>query len=297
MITNLTLFLTFMQFATIDGRVYDAQSRRALALVRVELLQQGVPRAMDYTDADGQFHFRNVSIGTYTISVTTLGYDSTSVEFDSNMPFPLEVALSRTVRHGQPDPAVISAREYMLPEAARKEFDRAQKESRQGNCVKAIQHFENGLNLVPQASAFNDLGNCYRKLGKLSSAEASFKHAVELSDSVYVALNLAEVYTAQKRFDEARAVLETAAARNSANGDAYYGLALVYFKQEKLEDAESAALQANARIHRIADVHLLLAKIYAQKNPAGVVEQLELYLSEAPNGLESKRVREVLQKI
>ena len=264
-------------------------------MVRVELMQQGVPRAMDYTDTEGQFHFRNVSIGSYTISATAQGYDSTSVEFDSNMGGPLEVALSQNARHGQPGPAVISAREYMLPEAARKEFDRAQKEIKQGNCVKAIQHFENGLNLVAEASAFNDLGNCYRKLGKLGSAEASFKHAVELSDSVYIALNLAEVYTAQKRFDEARAVLETAAARNAANGDAYYGLALVYFKQEKLEDAESAALQAHARIHRIADVHLLLAKIYAQKNPAGVAGQLQLYIDEAPNGDQRKRVRQALK--
>jgi len=284
-----------MQFATISGSVYDAQTRSPLAMVRLELMQQGVPRAMDYTDTEGQFHFRNVPIGSYTITATAQGYDSTSVEFDSNMGGPLEVALSQNARHGQPGPAVISAREYMLPEAARKEFDRAQKEIKQGNCLKAIQHFENGLNLVAEASAFNDLGNCYRKLGKLGSAEASFKHAVELSDSVYIALNLAEVYTAQKRFDEARAVLETAAARNAANGDAYYGLALVYFKQEKLEDAESAALQAHARNHRIADVHLLLAKIYAQKNPAGVAGQLQLYIDEAPNGDQRKRVRQALK--
>jgi len=285
-----------LQFGTIDGRVYDAQSRRALAMARVELLHLGVPSAVDYTDAEGRFHFRNVSIGSYTITATALGYDSTSVEFDSNMPGPFEVALTQSVGHGQPGAAAISVHEYMLPKAARKEFDRARKEIKRQDCAKAIPHFEHGLSLVAQASAFNDLGNCYRKLGNLDSAEASFKHAVELSDSVYIALNLAEVYTAQKRFSEARDVLNLAVTRTPANGDAYYGLALSYFKEDRSVEAEAAALQAHTRSHRIADVHLLLAEIYARQNPLKVTEQLQLYLTEAPDGHESKHVRELLRK-
>jgi tetratricopeptide (TPR) repeat protein len=165
------------------------------------------------------------------------------------------------------------------------------------NCAKAPGHLDNGLRLVAPVSELNELGNCYRKLGQLENAEASFKQALEMSGSVYVALNLAEVYTARKRFDEAKAVLESAAARNPANGDAYYGLALVYFNQQRWEEAEAAALQAHARDHRIADVHLLLAKIYARKNPGRVWGQLNLYLSEAPNGHESKHVRKVLKKL
>jgi tetratricopeptide (TPR) repeat protein len=295
MITNLTIFVMLLQTASINGQVRDAQTRQALAMVRIELLHQGIPNAMDYTDAEGRFNFVNVLPGSYTISATSLGYDSNAVEFDSTMPGPFEIELARTSKQAQHGSPVVSVREYMLPETARKEFDRAQREIKRQDCAKAIEHLENGLRLVEQASALNDLGNCYRKLGKFDSAEAAFRHAVELSDSVYIALNLAEVYTAQKRFKEAKAALDLALTRTPVNGDAYYGLALAYFSEERFEEAEAAALQAHIRPHRIADVHLLLAKIYARKNPARVAGQLELYLNEAPGGAQSDRVRQVLR--
>jgi tetratricopeptide (TPR) repeat protein len=143
-------------------------------------------------------------------------------------------------------------------------------------------------------AALNDRGNRYRRLGLLEKAETCFKKAFEQSDSVYVALNLSELYTAEGRFEEAKTLLEVAAKRTPASGDAYYGLALVYFTQGRLEDVEAAALQAHRRPHQIADVHLLLAKVYARSAPEKVGTQLELYLQEAPNGPESKRVRKIL---
>jgi tetratricopeptide (TPR) repeat protein len=114
---------------------------------------------------------------------------------------------------------------------------------------------------------------------------------------VYIALNLSEVYTAQKRFDDARTILHVAASKGPSSGDAYYGLALAYFKEERLEEAEAAGLQAHLRPHRIADVHLLLAKIYARKNPGQVAGQLKLYLDEAPDGPESEDARKILKTL
>jgi tetratricopeptide (TPR) repeat protein len=108
-------------------------------------------------------------------------------------------------------------------------------------------------------------------------------------------INIAEAYIAQKRFNEAEAVLKRAAARMPANGDIYYGLALAYFEEKRFDEAEAAALEAHMRAHRIADVHLILAKIYARKHPERVAGQLELYLDEAPNAHQSKRVRKMLK--
>lgn len=193
-------------------------------------------------------------------------------------------------------PPTVSLREFMIPETARKEFSRAQKEIERKDCVKAIAHLENGLRLYDQnAVALNDLGNCRRKLGDLQSAQAAFKRAMALSDAPYIAMNLAEAYTAEQRFAEADAVLMEAIRKAPNDGDVYYSLAVSYFKQARFEDAEAAALQADSRNHRIPDLHLLLAKIYFKLNPDKVVPQLELYLKEAPNGTESKRVREALK--
>ena len=111
---------------------------------------------------------------------------------------------------------------------------------------------------------------------------------MELSDSVYVALNLAEAYTAPKRYEDAENVLTFAISRKPDSGDAYYRLAIAYLDQGRLQEAEAAALQADSRPHRIADLHLVLAKMYLHKNLDKLVEQLELYLKEAPNGAEKR---------
>ena len=183
MSTNFTMFVMLMQFASINGQVHDAQTRKALAMVRIELLNQGLPSAADYSDADGRFRFTNVFPGSYTISADSVGYNPTLVEVDATLPGPVDVELTR----------------------------------------KKLKRVD--------VSALNERGNRYRRLGQLDKAEACFKSAFEQSNSVYVALNLADVYTAQKRFDEAKAVLSLAARRTPESGDAYYGLALVYFKQ------------------------------------------------------------------
>jgi tetratricopeptide (TPR) repeat protein len=193
-------------------------------------------------------------------------------------------------------PPVVSLR-HLIPERARKEFDRARAEVSREDCAKAVGHFESGLRAFAQdASALNDLGNCYRKLGRLDRAEDSFKRAGALSNSVYIGLNLAEVYTAQERFKDAERVLLDAISKQPNAGDAYYGLALVYFDEGRFEDAEAAARQANARPHKIADLHLLLGDLYLRRqSTAEVIEQLESYLKEAPNGPHSEHVRQVLE--
>src|SRR5262249_48126956 len=153
---------------------------------------------------------------------------------------------------------------YAVPKDARKEFDRARKDIERQNCAKAIEHLEKGLRMYDRdASALNELGNCYRQLGRFESAETSFKRAMTLSAEGYIVMNLAEVYTAQKRFDDAETVLLESIGKAKGDGDVYYALAAAYYQEGRLEDAEAAALQADSRTHRLPDLHLLLAKIYA----------------------------------
>src|SRR5262249_19745171 len=226
------------------------------------------------------------------------GYETSYIQIDTQMAasrIVIELIQKRSsttsLRPG------ISVREFLVPKTAREEFDRARKELRGGNCTKAIAHFEQGLRIFEEdASAHNDVGNCYRKLGKLDKAEESFKRAGALSDSVYIRLNLAEVYTSQERFNEAELVLLEAVRKGSYAGDAYYGLALVYFKQNLLEKAVAAGLQAHDFPHQVADVHLVLAEIYLrERKSADALQQLQMYLKEAPNGALSEPIRQLVK--
>lgn len=298
MFTHLLVLTMTAQFAAIEGQVRDARTHAPISLATVEIWRMQTPVGQQYTDIDGHFQFAFAD-ARYTLIVHHTGYEPALIEVEGSRETPAIVDLvkKKTSSPNTSTSPVISLRQFMVPDKARKEFDLARKELQRQDCSKAIAHFESGLRTFgSDASVHNDLGNCYRKLGQLDLAEASFKRAATLSDSIYVSLNLAEVYTAQTRFKDAESVLREAIQKHPNAGDAYYGLALVYFQQGLLEDAEAAAQQADQHPHQIADLHLVLAEIDWRKHePAEATDQLGKYLKEAPNGTNSERVRQVLK--
>jgi len=297
MITNFILMAMLAQVSTVNGQLRDARTHQTIASAKVQLLSEGTPVDLRYTDHDGRFGFINVMPRRYRISAAHPDYDSVVSDVDLLDSAWLVIEMKRTVKPAPSNvPAIVSLNEYVAPERARKEFDLGRKDIKRQDCPRAIEHFENGLRLFAgNAEVLNDLGNCYRKIGALSKAAESFQRAMVVSDSGNIVLNLAEVYTAQKRFDQAEQVLRSAIQKAPENGDIYFGLAAAYFTEGRLQEAETAALQADARPHGIADLHLLMAKIYLRKSPEEVRKQLELYLKEAPNGPESKQIRQLLR--
>src|SRR4030095_10331334 len=264
MLVHSLIFTMLTQFGAIEGQVRDARTHMPITLAKVELWTLQTPVNLQHTNSDGRFQFVNLADGDYSISVSYSGYQPAYVDISmplAGLPIVIDIVRRETSPTNiQPS---ISLREYLVPKNARKEFDRARKEVTRQDCRSAVTHFENGLQVFDQdASAHNDLGNCYRQLGELDRAEASFLRARELTDSIYVSLNLAEVYTAQKRLD----------------------------------DREAALVRADSYPHQIADIHVVLAEIYWQKQKSSdAFSQLERYLQEAPNGTLSQRVRQVLK--
>ena len=299
MITQTLAVALLMQLSGFEGQVRDARTHREIAFAKVEASSAHIPMDRQYTNESGQFRFDNLPRGYYSVVVQSAGYDSATIEVTVPTTNPGSIIVELTRSKTQPENAaqVMPLNRYVVPKSARKEFDHARKESRQHDCAKAVTHFENGLRIfADDAAALNDLGNCYRKLGMFEQAEDAFKRAVKFDDSIYIAMNLAEVYTAQKHFKQAEAVLRDVVRNSPASGDAYYALAAVYFEEGLLAEAEAAGIQADSHSHKIADLRLLLAKIYARnRRPAAVVTQLELYLKEDPHGRESARVREALK--
>jgi tetratricopeptide (TPR) repeat protein len=286
----------FARAQNLDGFLRDSRTHRGIPYAKVELLQLGVRVGLDYSKSDGAFSFMKLEPGHYTISASADGYNPLTISVDQGDQKRVDLELS-------PLPAppqlrgTVSVEQFMMPDAARKEFDRAQKDIQRQDCVNAIAHLESGLRLYAKDStALNRLGNCQRKLGDFQGAETAFKQAMALSDEAFIVMNLAETYTARQRFDDAEKVLLEGLRKTPGSGDIYYALAAAYFQQGRVEDATAAALQADSRTHRIPDLHLLLAKIYFKTDPEKVAPQLELYVKEAPNSPESKRVREALKE-
>lgn len=194
---------------------------------------------------------------------------------------------------------VVSIAEFLIPKDARREFEREREQQKRSNCPDALAYLRRAVKAYSEyAAAYNEMGNCYVRLGMTDRAEASFKRAIELGTTVYPSMNLADLYVKQGRFDEARNVLQRAIRSNPGEGDAHYSLAVVYFEEGSIGEGEAAALQADSRTHRIPDLHLLLAKIYLRKQDGpAVARQLQIYLDEAPAGPRREEVRRELKRI
>ena len=119
-----------MQVVSLEGHVRDAQTRKPLQLVRIQLVSRGAPTDLEYTDVEGRFRFANVVPGSYTISAVSAGYEAKTIEWDVTIPGPLEIQLIRTADRADPSGPVVSVRDYLIPGSARRNSSgRARKSS------------------------------------------------------------------------------------------------------------------------------------------------------------------------
>src|SRR5262245_10523683 len=139
MITQSIVFAFLMQIATVDGQVRDARTHVAIPFAKVEISAGQIPIEQQFTDGQGRFHFRYVSSGRYMISVVHSTYESTLVELDvPASTFPVIIELARRKTPAASGAPVISLRTLLVPDRARKNFERARKEAQRQDCRKAI---------------------------------------------------------------------------------------------------------------------------------------------------------------
>ncbi len=103
--------------------------------------------------------------------------------------------------------------------------------------------FEQALKLTANypdtvPNAWNNLGLLATREGRTSDAIGHFQEALRLSPDYWIALeNLGNAYRQQKRWDEARAVLERVVAIRPKDPEANYSLAMVYAQTDDTEHA------------------------------------------------------------
>ncbi len=76
----LWMFSAFSQTGAIKGKVIDAENHEEIPFANVALLEKGEIVTGTVTNGEGAFKLDNVKAGTYSISVSFLGYDATEVE-------------------------------------------------------------------------------------------------------------------------------------------------------------------------------------------------------------------------
>ena len=293
---------TALLAADIDGEVRIGPQYGAAANARVQLLSSRFVVDERMLGTDGRFKFRNIPPGSYEIAVQLEGYVDQEVsvivgrrsprEF---VPITLQPAKSAAEGHGE----TISVAEYEIPKTAKHQYEEGLRDRNRGDCAGAISHLQAAIKIYERYSkALDLLGGCFKQIGNFENAEASFKRAMLYSDTIYPYMNLSDLYTERKRFEEAQTILREALMKYPAEGDLHFGMALIYFDQGKPEQAEQEGILAHSMVHRNADVHLLLSKVYLQSRRYPELEvQLESYLTENPESPVANQVRKTLSDL
>jgi len=173
------------------------------------------------------------------------------------------------------------------------------RDRKRGDCEGAISHLQAAITVYAQYSkALDLLGSCFREAGNFEEAESSFKRAILCSETIYPYVNLSDLYSERRRFDEAQAILRQGLMKYPAEGDLHFSMALIYFDESKLEQTEKEGILAHSMAHRNADVHLLLSKVYLKlKRYPDLATQLETYLAENPKSPLADQVRKTLSDV
>ena len=284
----------------IDGEVRVGLRSGLAKPARVQLLREHQVVYEQFTGLDGRFEFHSVEPASYLVRAIYDNLPQTDVVVNvagGNTRYRVPITIKPPKDGPVGKTQVVSVDQLLIPKDARKEYEEGLKDRKAGDCTKAATHLQKAVTKAPKfGEAFNELGICLKSQNDLAGSENAFKKAIELNATIYPSINLADLYAGQKRFAEARRIVDAARQKNPGEGDLLFALARIEFDQGHLKEAEAAGLEAHSRIHRTADVHLLLAKVYlASKNTPAVVGQMQAYLAENPNGPMADVVRKNLK--
>ena len=196
---------------------------------------------------------------------------------------------------------IVSVRSLSIPKKARDEYEKAQSRLQRHDVDGAIGHLQKAAELAPHfAEAFNYLGTIYFQKREYSSAEQSFRQALEQDPQAFEPLvNLGGTLLAQGRAPEALAI--NLHAQNAQPKDALANaqLGLSYFL---MGDYELAAtyLRLTKEIDpaHFSNPEIPLAEIYLRRSDkAAAVRELEDFLKLHPDSPQARSVRALIQKI
>ena len=259
-----------------------------------------------YTDNQGQFEFKGVAPGIYTLEVEAdrerFEPSIERVQVFRGMPSILTVALKEKGTAGQPKDSkkIVSVSELdeKIPPNARREFDRASKAAKEEKNQEAIDHLRRAIAIYPNyAMAHNDLGAHLLEMGKLDEAAASLRLAINIDAKAFnPQLNLGMVLIRQRKFSEAAETLDKALSLepDSPAARLYDGLALMGLGDLARAQKElKSAYDLGGAHYALALFHL--GQIYMHKGEReAALKAFEDYLRDDPHAANAAQVQKLI---
>ena len=213
----------------------------------------------------------------------------------------VEVGTLRLRRIAGVEGSAISVTSLLVPNSARKEYEKAEKDLRGNHVDSARQHLEKAIAEYDKyAAAWNELGHIYLSGKETEKARGAFEKAIA-ADAQYIPpyLSLAALHLQSQQYEKAVETAGKALELDPSIGYASFIQAVGNFNLNRLDAAEKGAREAEKGPHEnMAQLHALLADIYVQKQDyTNAATQMRAYLKESPQGQFAGQMRKDLEQI
>ena len=297
----------------IQGRIFLPGGQRLDRRVKVKLRGLASGEQFQMSDDNGQFSFRRLQGGTYTLIVDAgqefeVATESVDIieparrRSDQGLVVPVYVTLTpRGSSNPSTRPGTISASANSIPDAAKDLYKQAMDSGKAGDRRQAIDLLNKALELYPDfVAALNQLGLQYMELREWSKAGDPLRKAIKLApDAFQPRLNYGIVLVQSKNYKDAAAELLIATQRDSSSGIAqlYLGRALVNLAKYDLAET-SLKLSISIGGEDVVEAHRYLAAVYieTQKVPLAA-DELETYLKLSPKAKDADRIRTLIKDL
>jgi len=259
-------------------------------------------------DHHGDFHFRNLAPGNYTVAVLRDGLGeirrtvvvSSAVAGTSGV-VRATIPYSSAEAAANPAAGTVSVHQASIPRHAAVKFADAQRRLAGRDLEGAVRSLEEAVSIAPEYSAaWNALGVIAFQNGDDSRAQAFFRHSLDADPAAFEPLvNLGSALLKAGSSADALPFNQRAVQDRPDDALANAQLGMNYFKLGRFDDAEPYLLAAK-RLDRaqFSQPQVFLAEIYARRgNRAAAIRELEDVLEIRPDGPLSPSIRRNLAQL
>lgn len=270
---------------------------------------QGGVVAQAQTESQGKFVFSQIPQAVYVVKLRERGYREVSRRVDLTMGPTAYLIIELQPLPRQTSSAVppkglsslVSAQELVVPEDARREFERGKKLLLEDkDPAGSIVHFRKAVQLYSSyAQAYLLTGTADMDLNKWKEAEAALEKAIALDQKLAAAhLALGTCYNQEGNFAAAEKPLLQGLQLNPDAAEGHYELGRAYWALGRWPEAEAHAREAAKLRSDFGPVHVLLGNIMLRKRDApAALQEFKEYLSLDPKGLLAAPTRDLVVKI
>lgn len=293
---------------SIYGTVILPSGQQMEKRIRVRLVTETRGDRTSTTDSDGNFFFRGLVSGRYTVVIDDeKEYEPVRVEFNiyqgrgsPPQQYPLNIRLALKGAAGQ-KPGVVNAELANAPKSALDFYTKAAELATAGNHKEAIENLRLAIAEYPEFTlAFNEIGVQYLRLNELDKAEEAFRSALKIKAEAFEPLmNLGIVLVQTDRFSEAETTLRAALKQNEKSAAGHYFLGRSLANLGRFDEAEKELVSCvKLGGDEMKEAHRLLAIIYnAQGKKKQAAAELETYLRLVPTAPDAEQLRLVILQL